>query len=514
MGRENCRSAQDVRGVPAMLRGLVAKIEDLGVPSWLLLAWFLALISIREGIEQVFFEKPFQLYLYYHHAFFFLVTLAAGILVLSLWTRTDIVRTARVVAAGYVLIVLPPLLDRLVFHRAGRYGYAIPRDFLRKAVTFFWNEPGAGKGIFVEIVVLLALAGVYAFLKTTSGWRTAGAALSLYAVFAVGGTPRLFLPLPRMSVPGVFESRHILYASVYFALFLALGAAGFVLQRQKLLQAVLRDILSFRSAHFALMAAAGVYFNAGIRRHLFPGLLYGSIAILLALLVWLVTVLWNNAHDLEIDRVTGRGRPLVLGWVTPGEYLRLGRALALFGVFTSGLLGAKAFLIVGLSLFCAHAYSAPPLRLRLRLGSNLFIGLGSVLMFYMGYFAWTTIGEWKVERTPLAVSLIILVALSLGSVTKDAKDYEGDLRAGVRTVFTVFGPKKGGRVAAVCLFLSLLTPLLLFRAPADVLVFSLIAVAAAVAFERSHKLIVPFAAYAAAFAYAVARTVGLIGGPV
>jgi 4-hydroxybenzoate polyprenyltransferase len=164
------------------------------------------------------------------------------------------------------------------------------------------------------------------------------------------------------------------------------------------------------------------------------------------------------------------------------------------------------------AIVSAHVYSAPPLRLRLRLGSNLIIGWGSFLMFYLGYFAWTTIAEWPAEREPVAVSFIILAALSLGSVTKDAKDYEGDLEAGARTVFTVFGPEKGGRIAAVCLFLSLLTPLALFHGTADVLVLALVAVAAAFGFERSRKLAVPFGAYALAFAYAVMRAVGLIGG--
>ena len=53
------------------------------------------------------------------------------------------------------------------------------------------------------------------------------------------------------------------------------------------------------------MAAAGVFFNAGIRGQPFPGLLYGATAVFVALLGWLVTVLWNNAHDLEIDRIAG-----------------------------------------------------------------------------------------------------------------------------------------------------------------------------------------------------------------
>jgi 4-hydroxybenzoate polyprenyltransferase len=497
-------------GVCGALRGVAARLESLGIPFWGLLAWFLGVISVREGIEQVLFEKPFGLYLYYHHAFFFLVTLAAGILALALWARTDIVRTARVVAAGYILVVLPPLLDRFVFTRVGRYEYAMPDDFLRKALTFFWNEPGAGKGIFIEIVALLVMAVVYTLLKTKSGWRAAGAGLTLYAVFAVGGTPRLFLPIPPMSAPGVFASRHILYAGIYLGLVMAIAAVGLILFRARLLKASLRDAMSFRSIHFALMAGAGVYFNAGIRRQPFPGLLYGAIAVIVALLVWLVTVLWNNAHDLEIDRRSGRGRPLVRGWATPGEYIRLGRAAALFALFMSGVLGAKCFGIVGLALVSAHIYSAPPLRLRLRLGSNLFIGWGSFLMFYLGYFAWTTIGEWPFERVPVSVSLVVLGALTLGTLTKDAKDYEGDLEAGARTVFTVFGPEKGGRIAAAGLFLSLLTPFVLSSGLADIVVYPAIAVAAGLAFERKRRLIIAFAAYAAAFAYTVARMAGLI----
>jgi TPP-dependent trihydroxycyclohexane-1,2-dione (THcHDO) dehydratase len=41
----------------------------------------------------------------------------------------------------------------------------------------------------------------------------------------------------------------------------------------------------------------------------------------------------------------------------------------------------------------------------------------------------------------------------------------------------------------------------------------LVGVAAAFAFAASRRLIVPFVAYALAFAYAAARAAGLIGGP-
>jgi chlorophyll synthase len=511
MCSEKSHPAREPCGCGTFLRGFLERVEGRDIPFWALAAYFLALITIREGIEQVFFEKPFELYLFYHHAFFFLATLAAGTLVLSLWARTDVVRTARVVALGYAVIILPPLIDRLAFLRVGPYSYASPDHFLSKALTFFWNEPGLSKGILIEGVAVLLMSLVYVLLKTKSAPRTIGAALSLYIIFALGGTPRLILPFLRLRTAEIFQSRHVLYFSAYFMVFLIIGLAGLYLRRRKLLRAAAREMMSFRSVHFVIMVSAGVYFNAGIRAHPFPGLLYGLIAGLLVLILWLIALLLNNAYDLEIDRISDRERPLVLGWATPAEYLRLARALAVLALFSSGILGAKAFGITGLLLLSAYAYSAPPLRLRLRLGSNLIIGWGSFLAFYLGYFAWTTIRKFPLERVPAFLSLIILGALSLGSFTKDAKDYDGDLRAGVRTFFTVYGPKKGGRMAAVCLFVSLLTPLLLFRGAVDVLFFSVIAVLTAILFERSRRLVVPFAGYTAAFVYAVLRTIGGLG---
>jgi 4-hydroxybenzoate polyprenyltransferase len=511
MSSEKSHPARELRGFGTFLRGFLERVEGRDIPLWALAAYCLALISIREGIEQIFFEKPFELYLFYHHAFFFLATLAAGILVLSLWVRTDVVRTARVVALGYAVIILPPLIDRLAFHRVGPYAYASPDHFLRKALTFFWNEPGLSKGILIEGVAVLFMSLVYVLLKTKSAPRTIGASLSLYGIFALGGTPRLLLPFLRLRNEEIFQSRHVLYFSAYFMVFLILGLVGLYLRRRKLLRAAVREMLSFRSAHFVIMVSAGVYFNAGIRAHPFPGLLYGLIAVLLVLILWLVALLLNNAYDLDIDRISDRGRPLVLGWATPGEYLRLGGALAVLALFSSGILGAKASGIITLFILSAYVYSVPPFRLRLRLGSNLIIGWGSFLVFYLGYFAWTAIRDIPRERVPALVSLIILGALCLGSFTKDAKDYEGDLKAGIRTVFTVYGPKKGGRIAAVCLFVSILTPLLLFRGAVDILFFLFIAVLTAILFEKSGRLIVPFAGYAVAFIYAVLRTTGVLG---
>jgi 4-hydroxybenzoate polyprenyltransferase len=512
MGSEVFRSAADRRPLLPFFRVFLDRIENLNIPFYRLIAFVLVLISIREGLEQIFFEKPFELYLYYHHAFFFLASLAAGILMLSLWARTDARRTARVVAAGYFMIIVPPLIDRLAFHRTVPYEYARPDEFLRNVLAYFRNAPGTGIGILIEITAILFFSFIYILIKTRSPGRAIGGALTLYLLVAFIGTPRLFLPLPRMNNPEVYNARHILYFSVYLLAFLGLSLVALFLYARSLLRAAVRDMLSFRSAHFLIMVSTGLYFNSRIRLYPFPGGLYAFVALLIMLFLWTITVLLNNAHDLSIDRIANPGRPLALGWATPAGYLGLGYTLAVLALFTSGVLGAKDFLITAAFLLSAYPYSVPPFRLRLRLGSNLIIGWGSFLAFYLGYHAWTTIKEFPLEPKPVLVSIIILSALSLGSFTKDGKDYEGDLASGVRTVFTVYGPEKGGRIASVGLFLSLLTPLLLLHGLADIVFFPVVAVLTAFLFEKKRRLIVPFAGYTIIAIYAFLRTIGLFGG--
>jgi len=78
--------------------------------------------------------------------------------------------------------------------------------------------------------------------------------------------------------------------------------------------------------------------------------------------------------------------------------------------------------------------------------------------------------KYSIERiypslTPEAILFffIILIAISIGSMVKDIDDYEGDLKAGVKNIFTIYGLEKGLKITSTLLFLSFLTPLLLFN---------------------------------------------------
>jgi chlorophyll synthase len=173
-------------------------------------------------------------------------------------------------------------------------------------------------------------------------------------------------------------------------------------------------------------------------------------------------------------------------------------------------LSAAAVGLTVLALASSWAYSAPPLRLRRRLFSTVFIGWGSVTAFFIGYFGRTPLGQLSLDRRTLLLATVIFFALSLGALVKDLKDYEGDRRAGVRNFFTVFGIAKGTRIVSLMLGMSLLTPLLLFHEVRDVIIFGCLAVLSSWLFYRRGKGELSQLGYGAAVLYVFLRLIRII----
>jgi 4-hydroxybenzoate polyprenyltransferase len=156
------------------------------------------------------------------------------------------------------------------------------------------------------------------------------------------------------------------------------------------------------------------------------------------------------------------------------------------------------------------AYSMPPLRLRKRLFSTLFIGSGSSLAFFIGYFNHTRILEISINSDAILLSILIFIAFSIGPMTKDLKDYQGDLQHGVKTFFTVYGMEKGTKIVAVLLGVSLLIPLLLFHKIIDIIFFVFVSVLISLIFYLRGKLVISYAGYGIAFSYCVLRLLEII----
>ncbi len=488
-----------------MLRESITKIENFRVNAVVLFLYFFLLCSLREFLEQALLARHYDLLTYVHHCFFYGVSLLAGILIVSLLARTEPGKSSRIVAAGAWLIVLPPLIDRFVFFRQAMYEYLEPREFLYHFFTFCLNTWKAGTGTRIEISAILILAFVYVLIKRRSLAPALWAVYFLYILVLLGATPRLYLPLPSIYQPLQWLNRALLYTSFNFLLLVVLGLLFLWRVNRKLPAALLRELLSFRTAHFMLMVLLGVLIRGRLSFFVFPDYVYILFGLALIILLWLSTVLLNHVYDLEIDRISNPRRPLVLAKVSVAQYGNLSFILAIVSLLPALLLGLNCLLVALLIFLSSLAYSLTPLRLRRTMFSTLFVGWGSLLAFLLGYWLRAPGFRPVVDSRSLTVGLIVFLALSIGPLTKDLKDYSGDRANAIRTLFTVFGLARGKRLVSPLLALSLLTPLLLFHRPQDILFLLPVALAVAYFFYRRGYLPICFAGYGLVLVYSVAR---------
>ena len=80
---------------------------------------------------------------------------------------------------------------------------------------------------------------------------------------------------------------------------------------------------------------------------------------------------------------------------------------------------------------------------------------------------------------------ILFVVTTIGTNVKDLKDYEGDKRAGVKTLFTVFGKENGKKISSLLLFFSLLSPTILLPYPFYTGLFVLLAALSVIIFHKT-----------------------------
>ncbi len=203
----------------------------------------------------------------------------------------------------------------------------------------------------------------------------------------------------------------------------------------------------------ALIAAAGVLVGAwwaGATWHWVPA----AYAVVGAIFLSFAAYAWNDADDVEIDRVAHPDRPIPRGDLSVQAATRFALVSALLGVLLSSLarpvLGVLALIVV----VAMRGYSAA---FKWRgLPGNLVVAIIASLPFLWG--------AWAVGLPERGLPLVaIAVPLHFArEVAKDIDDARGD--AGHRrTVPLAFGMSaaRGAMLAAVVAFIVLLAPLVI-----------------------------------------------------
>ncbi|MGI9077446.1 MAG: UbiA family prenyltransferase [Gemmatimonadaceae bacterium] len=213
---------------------------------------------------------------------------------------------------------------------------------------------------------------------------------------------------------------------------------------------LVRAIIALVRLPNALIAAAGVLLGAWWPR----GSMSGDVlaAALAAMALTVAANSWNDAADIEIDRIAHPERPLPSGQLSRSAALRVAWAAAVSAVLFSAL--AQPYLAaLTLVLLVPMRFYSPHIK-RLGLPGNLTVALVASLPFLYG--AWAA-------GTPRAGLVLVAIASPLHlarEIAKDLDDADGD--AGIRRTLPMRIGARGARailVLAVLIFGATIAPL-------------------------------------------------------
>ncbi|MHA1784900.1 MAG: UbiA family prenyltransferase, partial [Candidatus Helarchaeota archaeon] len=269
-------------------------------------------------------------------------------------------------------------------------------------------------------------------------------------------------------------------------------------------KSVLKNLRLLRSLHFMLMIFFGNFFSYDFE--IFNSII-GMIVIFLA---WQFNVIINDIYDVEIDKMTNKERPLIEGVLTVKSYKIIAIVfLSISVIICCSFLGMLSLIFLILYVLSGYFYSAPPLRLRNRIFATVFIGFWSLMAFYIGFFSSSSFIQYR----EFVLSILILSALSLGTVVKDYKDYEGDKLNNINTIFTKYGLETGSKICSIFLLITFLIPLFLIYHFFDFLIIIPLAITTVLFFnwkKNAKKVEITFLFYFIEIAYVFLRYTSII----
>lgn len=185
------------------------------------------------------------------------------------------------------------------------------------------------------------------------------------------------------------------------------------------------------------------------------------LAVISALLATAASNAWNQAFDVELDRVNKPYRPIPTGRTTVRAATLLGHVLALLGLATGFFVSPWFFALVTFGTFATWIYSAPPLRTKR-------LPWGALLTIAIPRGGLVPVAGWSVvavpqQADPWALGVVGALYVFGAAVTKDFADVKGDRAYGCNTLPVLMGVERAARFVAP----SLIVPFLLYPLLAD-----------------------------------------------
>jgi 4-hydroxybenzoate polyprenyltransferase len=452
----------------------------------------------------------------------------------------------------YWIIILPPVIDHFLFGLDQNYAYFSITDFVNALFQFSGERFHGGQALEVGVVVFALIAYTVwtgrHMLFSVRDRAITFARIALLVVFTflslfIAATPASFLPVGAEEFPYFELNRYYQYHLFFFLYYLVaacvLAMAITYLAAKRVFSDLARSMRPVQTLFFVGIVGAGVVtgWRTDASLDLVSRILeepywvnwsFLGVALIASVLAWQVSTIWNDLSDRSTDSLRRRDRVIAAGTVSASTLRHISLVLAFGALACSLLLSAQQTLVIVAVLVLAYLYSFKPARFKDHILSPFLIGLGTFLAFIYGCLTpYSQVGVLPSGSgeisfltgevlfpalTPEAFLLgfFMFLGLVIGSMVTDVDGLEEDRRAGVRTVYTSLGRERGIRVASVLILLGALTPLILFRSPADIVAFAALGLLAALTFLRFGRSRPVMLEALVGLLYAALRYVGML----
>lgn len=492
-----------------MIKKLIETIEnhEVTVVQWIF--GFLGIVFVRFLFESLSSPTPTGIipsdpYTLVHYGLFFLTVTLGLICIVGHFTKNYIS------SSKFILFILPltwlaPILDILISGGRGysmSYIYDIPRELILNFFKFptLQHISGITYGMTIYYVLLLLIIGFYIWFKKRNVWDVIfGLLISYIFMFILGAIPSVIYAITHSwgmaSVPidvttymsdlviksnilhntlheGAFSVSAFRFfqlgfdkfiSQIFFIISFLFGVILFWKIETEKFKAVIKNSRPERILLYLsfLIIGMGMAYLGGL------GTLYswvdylGVICLLLSWLgIWIYAVQINDVADIEIDKISNTGRPLVQKTLSPSDASTIGYVALGVALLGSWCAGFYPFFMATVGLAVSFIYSVPPLRLkRVPILSSFLISTVCLCACLAGFF-FISVNKF-ISSFPALMTLGILIIFTLEINFRDMKDIEGDRAEGIATIPTLFG-EDGPRVVGGLFALSfLLVPIFL-----------------------------------------------------
>lgn len=473
---------------------IIKQLENSQTSFSLWLIAFLSIISTRVLMENWLggLINNTGDYFFHHVAYtfvFFFMSYIIFVFVLMKNLKTNIKETSSVMLWGYLIIIFPPIIDFFLLRGKtylsfyGIYGLAeMPRRFL----TFFGDSPdfGVTYGVRIEIALTVIFLFIYGYIKTKRKMRALLLSLQAYIILFVLGTfPSWVTILWEGAVKGFGKINEVQIVQLFFTparffsrdvgtylnglsikltviyslmLFVILILGAFFYYKNKFLAFIKNGRPVQLIYHGGLLMfgfSLGIIFaKVSWDINIFNILSFINV-IIAVWAAWLASVVFNDIYDKEIDIISNKKRPLIVGDFSEKDYLTIGVILVGASIFYSAIVNPKVALLLVAYQALAWIYSAWPFRLKRFPGvASLISAMASLLILFAGFMLASPLED--ITKLPSSIMWLILIAFMVSLPVKDLKDIAGDKKYGVKTIPVVFGEYWGKIIIGSGMFLS------------------------------------------------------------